>query len=118
MNLKPHSINYRELIKKASKLTNLKDFGDPLHLNGLEKLCYSLQEEAQLNTIGKIAQHSRLSGILINRLRFQKDLKDYPEIKKELIASPVVIIGLPRTGSTMTHRLLSADSNHTSMFWW
>ena len=37
MNLKPHSINYRELIKKASKLTNLKDFGDPLHLNGLEK---------------------------------------------------------------------------------
>ena len=74
MNLEPRSINYKELKKIASKLTNLKDFGDPLHLNGLEKLCYSLQEEAQLNTIGKIAQHSRLSGILIYRFRFQKDL--------------------------------------------
>ncbi len=113
-----NSLNFKNLKKHASKITGLEDFGDPAHLIGLEMLCNSLKEEAQLNDIGKLAQHARITGILVNRLRFEKDLNNYPEIKNEDILGPVVIVGLPRTGSTMMHRLLSSDSRNTSMIWW
>ena len=45
-------------------------------------------------------------------------LLKHPEILNEEINSPVVIVGLPRTGSTMTHRLLASDPRHTAMLWW
>ena len=50
-----------------------------------------------------------------NRLRFEEDLKKFPEILDQEIIAPIVIVGLPRTGSTMTHRLLASDPNHTAM---
>ena len=114
----PDSIDFKSLKKRASEITDLENFGNPDHLKGLEGLCYSLQEEAKLNDVGKIAQHSRIVGILVNRLRFEKELESYPEIKDESILGPIVIVGLPRTGSTMMHRLLSSDSRNTSMIWW
>ena len=111
-------IDFKSLKRHTTEITGLEDFGNPAHLIGLEMLCNSLKEEAQLNDIGKMAQHSRITGILTNRLRFEKELKNYPEIKDESILGPIVIVGLPRTGSTMMHRLLSSDSRNTSMVWW
>jgi hypothetical protein len=51
-------------------------------------------------------------------LRIEEASIQYPEILNEEIKSPVVIVGLPRTGSTMTHRLLASDPRHTAMLWW
>ncbi|SVA37691.1 uncharacterized protein METZ01_LOCUS90545 [marine metagenome] len=59
-----------------------------------------------------------MTGLLTNLLLIDEAIKKNNEILKEKIISPVVIVGLPRTGSTMTHRLLAADPNHTAMLWW
>jgi hypothetical protein len=59
-----------------------------------------------------------LIGILANLLRIENACIQHPEILTEEIKSPVVIVGLPRTGSTMTHRLLASDPRHTAMLWW
>ena len=75
-------------------------------------------EEADLNDIGIEAQQHRLIGILANLLRIEDACIQHPEILNEEIKSPVVIVGLPRTGSTMTHRLLASDPRHTAMLWW
>ena len=75
-------------------------------------------EEADLNDIGIEAQQHRLVGILANLLRIEDACIQHPEILNEEIKSPVVIVGLPRTGSTMTHRLLASDPRHTAMLWW
>ena len=111
-------INANEIIDQAKSETGLSDLGEPLFLEGLNRLIDSINNEANLNEIGIQAQPIRIQGLLSNRLRFEEDLKKFPEILEQEIISPIVIVGLPRTGSTMTHRLLASDPNHTAMLWW
>ena len=111
-------INANEILDQTKSETGLSDLGEPLFLEGLNKLIDSINNEANLNEIGIQAQPIRIQGLLTNRLRFEEDLKKFPEILEQEIIAPIVIVGLPRTGSTMTHRLLASDPNHTAMLWW
>ena len=111
-------INANEILDQAKSETGLSDLGEPLFLEGLNRLINSINNEANLNEIGIQAQPIRIQGLLSNRLRFEEDLKKFPEILEQEIIAPIVIVGLPRTGSTMTHRLLASDPNHTAMLWW
>ena len=111
-------INANEIIDQAKSETGLSDLGEPLFSEGLNRLIDSINNEANLNEIGIQAQLIRIQGLLSNRLRFEEDLKKFPEILDQQIIAPIVIVGLPRTGSTMTHRLLASDPNHTAMLWW
>ena len=111
-------INANEILDQAKSETGLSDLGEPLFFEGLNRLIDSINNEANLNEIGIQAQPIRIQGLLSNRLRFEEDLKKFPEILDQQIIAPIVIVGLPRTGSTMTHRLLASDPNHTAMLWW
>ena len=111
-------INANEILDQAKSETGLSDLGEPLFFEGLNRLIDSINNEANLNEIGTQAQPIRIQGLLTNRLRFEEDLKKFPEILDQEIIAPIVIVGLPRTGSTMTHRLLASDPNHTAMLWW
>ena len=111
-------LDSKQIIDAAKNHTNLEYFGNPLFLEGFECLTQSINEEADLNDIGIEAQQHRLVGILANLLRIEDACIQHPEILNEKIKSPVVIVGLPRTGSTMTHRLLASDPRHTAMLWW
>ena len=111
-------LNSNQILSNAKKITGLSSLGNPLFIEGLETLIKSINEEADLNEIGIQAQQHRLTGLLTNLLLIDEAIKKNNEILKEKIISPVVIVGLPRTGSTMTHRLLAADPNHTAMLWW
>ncbi len=111
-------INPNEILDQAKSETGLSDLGEPLFFEGLNRLINSINNEANLNEIGIQAQPIRIQGLLTNRLRFEEDLKKFPEILDQEIIAPIVIVGLPRTGSTMTHRLLASDPNHTAMLWW
>ena len=107
-----------KIISDAKNQTNLEYFGNPLFLDGFETLVQSINKEADLNDIGMEAQKHRLTGVLTNLLKIEDACIQNPEILSEEINSPVVIVGLPRTGSTMTHRLLASDPRHTAMLWW
>ena len=107
-----------DLLKAAAEQVGRDDFGNPQFIRGLEALVESINTEAALTEAGMAAQHQRLLGLLANRLRLQRALAEHPEILNERIAAPIVIVGLPRTGSTMTHRLLASDPAHTAMLWW
>ena len=111
-------INANEILDQAKSETGLSYLGEPLFFEGLNRLIDSINNEANLNEIGIQAQPIRIQGLLTNRLRFEEDLKKFPEILDQEIIAPIVIVGLPRTGSTMTHRLLASDPNHTAMLWW
>ena len=111
-------LNSSTIKNEAIEQTNLENFGNPLFLEGFERLVQSINHEADLNDVGLNAQRFRLTGVLANLLMIEEACIRHPEILNEEIHSPVVIVGLPRTGSTMTHRLLASDPNHTAMLWW
>ena len=106
------------LMREATEQTGLSSFGNAQFIAGLEKLIDSINAEAALTDIGLEAQRHRILGLLVNRLRIEQALEEHPDIRAEGIQSPLVIVGLPRTGSTLTHRLLASDPDHTAMRWW
>ena len=107
-----------DLLAEAAALTGRDDFGNPQFLRGFETLTASINNEAALTEAGMAAQRQRILGLLANRLRVQQAFAEHPEILDEPIEAPILIVGLPRTGSTMTHRLLASDPAHTAMRWW
>ena len=57
-------------------------------------------------------------GNLVNRLRLQALLTAHPEIENEVIDRPIIICGLPRTGTTHLHNMLAADPALRHMPYW
>ena len=105
------------LISEAEAVDGLSDHGDDSYRVPLEKLLYSLQHEARLNDIGSAVLRRRVVEVLATRLRLVEWLKRHPEIREEVIREPLVIVGLPRTGTTMLHRTIAADHRMFAPLW-
>jgi hypothetical protein len=106
------------IVAAARAVDGLADFGDDSYRQPLEKLLWSLQHEADLNDIGRPVLRQRMVDILVTRLRVQEYLKRFPEIHDEQILEPLVIVGLPRTGTTMLHRTIAADHRMYAPLWY
>jgi hypothetical protein len=93
----------------ARRRTGLEDFGPDDFLEPLRLLVRCYNSEAQLNFIGRLSTKSYLLQLLENRLRTEQDRKVYPQIAAQKIRSPVFILGLPRTGSTLLFELMAQN---------
>lgn len=114
----PNLFDPATLLADASAAAGLGNFGDPGFRAGLDALCKALPAEARLSDLGAQILRQKLLGQLVNRLRVEDYFKRYPEIARETVAPPLVIVGLPRTGTTKLHRLLSRDPRFYWMAFW
>ena len=106
------------LVAQAIEQTSLTDFGDDWFFANIDALIPSLNKQAKLSPEGIYgAQHMIVSG-LVNRLRHIQLIKDNPEILNEQVNVTAVLTGLPRTGSTMLHRMLAAAPKLTGVRWY
>ena len=106
------------LIAAAVAGTGLDDFGDPSFRPRLEVLCTALRTEAGLSPAGVAGQFGALVALLSNRLLIEDLVKRHPEVLEVRIERPIVICGLPRTGTTHLHNLMSADPALRSLPYW
>lgn len=106
------------VIARAQAVDGLTDFGDDNWREPLRRLLWSLEHEAQLNEIGRAVMQQRMVDILATRLRVQAWLTRFPEIREEQVEAPLVIVGLPRTGTTMLHRTIAADPRMYAPLWY
>jgi hypothetical protein len=106
------------LMAAAVEETGLSRFGPDDFVERLEVLCQALRHEARLNDAGLLAQSLLLTGLLRNRLLLEDLVARHPEILSETIASPIIICGLPRTGTTHLHNLMAADPALRSLPYW
>src|SRR5882672_5889686 len=107
-----------DLIETAKRRCGLDDFGDGDFFEALSRLLESCQNEARLNLIGKIALKTDVLETLCARLKMERDRHLYPNISRQEIREPVFIVGLPRSGTSLLHRLLSADPEHRCPLMW
>ncbi len=107
------------LLAAASVATEgLSDFGDASFRPGLAVLCDALNREARLSEAGIEGLRQKLLTQLGNRLRVEQWFARHPEIENEVIGPVTAIVGVPRTGTTKLHRLLSRDPRFYTMQWW
>jgi len=105
------------LLDQARAATGLSDFGDEWFLRPLEVLVDHVNRDAGLVSPESSAG-ARIQGALADRLQLEQYFKDHPEAAVEEIELACAIIGLPRTGSTMVHRLLASSPRLTALWWW
>lgn len=106
------------LSARAQKRTGLRDFGDPPVEPALSILTQSLEQEAGLHALGRFLMRGHLLGILETRLRLAAIWRDQPHIFSPPIEKPIFITGMPRSGSTFLHELLSQDPENRSPRVW
>ncbi len=107
-----------ELMAVARAETGLEDFGPDDFVDRLAVLCQAMREEGGFNGAGIMQQHVLLVGLLKNRLLIEDLIRRHPEILDERITAPIIICGLPRTGTTHLHNLMSADPALRSLPYW
>jgi len=112
------SFSADELEAGARAATGLDDFGSTYYREGLERTVDGLNTEAALNDLGRVMQHATTSNALIQRLRIVDTLKQHPEIDDEVVDGPIVVLGLPRTGTTALGQLVSADPQFRFLRTW
>lgn len=101
--------SHNDLEGQAREQTGLDDFGDDSYREGLDVLLTSLQNEAKLNARGEAFLYPRIVGYLEQRLQVEDWYRRHPEIDEVPIESPLIGLGLPRTGSTALSMLLAQD---------
>lgn len=96
-------------MKAAQRQAGLSDFGDDYFRVGLRKLVESAENEANLNTIGRYGLREGIVKQLANRLKLVEMEKQAPELFKRPLLPPLIVLGFPRSGTTLLHRLLALD---------
>jgi Sulfotransferase family len=103
---------------KATAETGLDDFGADDYRERLDVFIAALQEISGMQPTGIVNFHSLLLQFLKNRLLLTDLLARHPEIHDIELLPPVVIAGLPRTGTTHLHNLLGAAPTFRTMPYW
>lgn len=106
------------VIEQASRETGLTDFGEPGWQERLEVTLRGLREDAELSPMGKLSSFAQLVSVLKNRLLLEDLWKRHPEIDNVEQKPPIIIAGLPRSGTTHLHSLIGADPKIRALPWW
>lgn len=103
------NLDEESLIAAAKRKARYDDFGSDAFLEPFRLLLGAAESEAQLTFVGRII--ARLSAItgLVARLSMQREIADHPEILEQPVRRPLIVVGAPRTGTTLLHRLLAID---------
>jgi hypothetical protein len=112
------ALDANALHAKASADTGLNDFGPEDYRERLDVYLAALREIGGLHAAGVVNFYGQLLQLLKNRLLLTDLLTRHPEIDDIELAPPVVIAGLPRTGTTHLHNLLAAAPTFRTMPYW
>jgi hypothetical protein len=112
-------ITLENAMKFAMKKTNLNDFGDLTFADSYSVVMDgAAQNKLRYHNIGYIMAQLELNNTMERRLLFIDYLKKTPEVLKIQVNKPVFVVGLPRTGTTFLHRLLSLDPTVRAPLLW
>lgn len=98
-----------ERLKARAIKSERRAFADRSFEGGLDALVSSVNAEAQLNGFGRLMLTALINRYLRQRLRLEAWREAHPDIERQEVRQPLIIAGLPRTGTTFLHQLLSQD---------
>lgn len=94
------------------------DFGDLDYETGMRVLLAALDSGPPLGEAGYATARKMVIEALVGRLVTQSGWNAWPEVLASRIERPLVVIGVPRTGTTALHNLLSLDPQFQGLERW
>jgi len=118
MKYRDFQLGPEELMQEAQAAVGLCDYGNSYFVKPLTEHLWRAAREVDFTEAGLEQQKSDFRRYLINRLRMHADIALHPEILEEDVCDPIIIIGLPRSGTTKMQRMMSTDPNVQRLLAW
>lgn len=106
------------VLEAARARTGLSDFGPADFRERLRVWLASFEEDRALGPLGRATMFGEAVRYAASRLRVEDLLRRHPEILEIAIDRPIIIAGLPRSGTTHLVNILAADPRLRSMQLW
>jgi hypothetical protein len=106
------------LLDAARTRTGLADFGSDDFVPRLQAMIDAVDADTGLNQLGRLSIHQRTVRLLSSRLLLEDLYRRHPEIDDIAIVAPIVVVGLPRSGTTHLVNLIAADARLRSLPFW
>ena len=114
----PVTLSAQAVMAAATATTGLSDFGDMSFLPRLELWMQACDADAGLSPAGRGGLFALALRYAAARLQLEDLIRRHPEIEQVELESPLVIAGLPRSGTTFTLQLMGADPQLRSLPHW
>lgn len=114
----PVELSASAVLDAARSLTGLTDFGSEDFLPRLDLWLQSIREDDGLTALGRAGLFQDCVRHAANRLRIEDLVKRHPEILDIPIDRPIIVLGLPRSGTTHLLNLMGADTRLRSLPYW
>ena len=114
----PQALDREALLQQARVRAGLDDFGSLWFLEPMDHYIEASNREGRLTPAGHASTTEVIVKGLVSRLRMIDDIKRHPEILDEKVEVAGIILGLPRTGSTIFQRLLASAPGMTGLRWY
>ena len=106
------------ILATACEETGLEDFGPDDFRERLGLLVDEWSNDAGLSGLGRLTLLNKLTLFARNRLLIEAYLRAHPEVHDVVIERPIIVAGLPRSGTTHLLNLLAADSSKHALPLW
>jgi hypothetical protein len=107
-----------QLHEVVAKETGASDFGPADYLLGLKVLLQSMDYDPRFSESGRRMAWAQVISVLTSRAHAIRSMKENPGFDTAPILAPVVITGVPRTGTTALHRLMAVDPRFQGLQSW
>jgi len=114
----PVTFVMEEILAEAQAATGLSDFGALDFKERLQIWCEAVDDDPNVSGLGRHALRGMFLRYAAQRLRVEDYVKQHPEVLDIVIDRPIVVGGLPRSGTTHLVNLLGADPRLRNLPWW
>lgn len=114
----PVELSADAILAAASARTGLDDFGADDFRERLALIIDEVDSDQNYTELLRSTFFNRLVAVLVNRLLITDALRRHPEIDARAIERPVIIAGLPRSGTTHLLNLLAAGGHFSVLRYW
>jgi len=114
----PVDLTAASVLEAARRRTGLDDFGPDDFRERMQLLIDEVREDGNATEFSRATLRRRLVEVLANRLLRQDLLNRHPEIHDVELSRPIIVAGLPRSGTTHLLGLIASDSRLRSMPLW
>ncbi len=111
-------LDWQASMGAAERSTALSGWGDPGFVEGLKTLTAAIAADERLPDPAREGAGALIATLLAKRLRLYHDRASHPEIAAQAIRAPLIVIGMPRSGTTVLHALLAQDPRARAPLTW
>jgi hypothetical protein len=110
------TLDPERLMTKARRKVDGREFASREFLESMQPILAGTKPH--YNYVGSVLAHAMAVLNLQERLLRERLVEDHPEILEQPIKRPLIVVGAPRTGTTLLNFLLSQDAASRPLLGW